>query len=59
MDIWSLGCILSELSTGKPLFGGPTKEHIIAQILSVNENIPEYFQRKKLKIKPDIKIDLN
>lgn len=42
-DIYSLGCVLSEILTGKILFEGNTTEEVLARHLITGPNMPEEF----------------
>jgi TonB family protein len=35
-DVWSWGCVLYEMLTGRRAFAGPTPSHVISQILSAD-----------------------
>ncbi len=34
IDMWSLGCVLAELSTGQPLFTGSDKPEVLTKVSS-------------------------
>ena len=46
IDIWSLGCLLPELITGKPLFTGEDEAEQLACIMEVLGLVPEYLLLK-------------
>jgi serine/threonine protein kinase len=46
VDIWSLGCILAELFTGKVLFVNKSIQTMLARIISICGDIPKSMIRK-------------
>lgn len=56
IDMWSVGCILAELISGKPLFPGKSTKHQIAMVLEVT-GIPKREEFLAIKDKYLIEID--
>uniref|UniRef100_A0A7R9U7F0 Protein kinase domain-containing protein n=1 Tax=Pinguiococcus pyrenoidosus TaxID=172671 RepID=A0A7R9U7F0_9STRA len=46
IDMWSLGCILVEMHTGEPLFGGSDQQDQMARIVEVFGMPPEHMLRE-------------
>jgi serine/threonine-protein kinase PRP4 len=46
MDIWSIGCVIYELFTGKILFSGRTNNDMIKQIMNLKGSLPKKMLRK-------------
>ena len=40
-DLWSAGCVIFEILTGQPLFGGDSIEETLAQIIHLRGSLPE------------------
>ncbi|XXQ30110.1 Protein kinase domain-containing protein [Plasmodiophora brassicae] len=40
IDIWSLGCVLSELFSGSPLFAGKRDTHVLAKMIGIFGGFP-------------------
>jgi len=49
VDMWSVGCILYELHTGKPLFNGANELEQIAKFTKIRGPIPEIMVQKSPK----------
>jgi mitogen-activated protein kinase 15 len=48
IDMWSVGCILYELITAKPLFPGKSTKHMFNLVLEVT-GIPDKFEYEEIK----------
>jgi len=46
MDMWSVGCVIFELFTGRILFPGKTNNDMIRQIMDLKGPIPKKMLRK-------------
>jgi len=45
IDCWSFGCVLVELMVGRPIFYGPSVEHVLAAQIALLGSIPERLMR--------------
>jgi len=56
IDMWSVGCILYELITSKPLFPGKSTKHMLSLVLEVT-GLPEKNEYNQIKSKYELMLD--
>jgi mitogen-activated protein kinase 15 len=56
IDMWSVGCILYELITAKPLFPGKSTKHMFSLVLEVT-GIPDKFEYEEIKKNYELMIE--
>jgi len=56
VDMWSVGCILAEILTGRPLFPGKSTKNQVALVIEVS-GVPKTSELNELKDKYNIATD--
>lgn len=58
IDMWSVGCILYELITAKPLFPGKSTKHMFGLVLEVT-GLPDKSEYNEIKKKYELMLDFS